>query len=470
MSSSLRHHKSFRLGGSVNPQEKNNFFKQHLSFFSGLVFCLYLPLAFAETKSSMVPSPPNILEHRIELIEPQGDLSLTEALSLALLHNPALQGFAWEIRISDVKTLRAGLLPNPQLDIEGENFLGSGQQHYFDHAETTVSISQLFELGEKRAKRKALAMSERDLILWDYEARRLDIIYQVVTRYMTILANQSRLKLAIQKTTVAEEIFNTVAARVKAGKVSPLEESKSRVALAKTRLNKARVARALTSYKQNLASVWGSMTPLFKKVNGDLFAMQTVPEFSNLLSRLNNNPDLARWSAEIERYRKAIDLAKAQKKPNITFMAGGRHFAENNDFAIVAGMSIPLFIFDDKQTGVEEAQMLLTQALQEQQAAKITIRSSLIESHQQLQMSLTEITVLRDEVLPSAKAAFKAAKMAYRLGEIGSLSLLDAQRTLFQSDSEQLEAFATFQLNVAKIERLIGGALNPSSKASEVIQ
>jgi outer membrane protein TolC len=52
--------------------------------------------------------------------------------------------------------------------------------------------------------------------------------------------------------------------------------------------------------------------------------------------------------------------------------------------------------------------------------------------------------------------------MAYRLGEIGSLDLLDAQRTLFKSGSQQLEALATFQLNVAKIERLIGGALNPS--------
>jgi cobalt-zinc-cadmium efflux system outer membrane protein len=74
-------------------------------------------------------------------------------------------------------------------------------------------------------------------------------------------------------------------------------------------------------------------------------------------------------------------------------------------------------------------------------------------------------------VLPSAKEAFRAAKLAYRLGEIGSLDLLDAQRTLFQNSREQLEALATFQLNVAKIERLIGGGLNPSSdNISETIQ
>ena len=454
----------------MNPALKKNHFKKYLSPFSGVIFCLFLPSVIAETKPYVVPAPPDMLEHRVELVEPHGSLSLTEALSLALLHNPTLQDFAWEIRISDVKTLRAGLLPNPELGVEAENFLGSGQKSDFDQTETTVSISQLFELGGKRAKREALAMTERDLALWDYEARRLDIIYQVATRYMAVVANQARLKLAQETTAVAEEIFNTVVARVKAGKVSPLEQSKSRVELAKARLNKARVIRELVSNKQNLAAVWGSMSPLFKQVSGDLFAVQAVPEFSNLLSRLNNNPDLARWSAEIERYRKAIALSKAQKIPNITFMAGGRHFADNDDFAAVAGISAPLFIFDNKQTGVDEAQMVLIQAMQKQQAAKVAIRLSLIDNYQQLQMSLTEITVLRDEVLPSARAAFKAAKVAYRLGEIGSLDLLDAQRTLFRSGSENLEALATFQLNVAKIERLIGGALNPSPKASETIQ
>ncbi|MFK5950830.1 MAG: TolC family protein [Methylococcales bacterium] len=452
----------------MNPQETINPFKKYISPFSGVVFLLFQSAVLAETKPYTIPSPPNMLEQRVELVEPQGSLSLTEALSLALLHNPTLQEFAWEIRISDVKTLRAGLLPNPELGIEAENFLGSRKKRDFDQTETTVSISQLFELGGKRAKREALASTERDLAVWDYETSRLDIIYQVATRYMAVVANQARLKLAIETTAVAEEIFNTVVARVKAGKVSPLEQSKSRVELAQARLNKARVIRELVSNKQNLAAVWGSMNPRFKQVTGDLYTVQTVPEFSILISRLNNNPDLARWSAEIERYRKAIALAKAQKIPNVTFMAGGRHFANNDDFAAVAGISAPLFIFDTKQTGVDQAQMVLTQAMQKQQVAKVAIRSSLINDYQQIQMSLTEITVLRDEVLPSAREAFKAAKLAYRLGEIGSLDLLDAQRTLFRSGREHLEALATFQLNAAKIERLIGGALNPSPKTSEL--
>ena len=443
---------------------KNTRLKSYYQALTYVTFYLFLPSVLAETKPYTLPEPPNMLEQRIELVEPQGVLSLTEALSLALLHNPSLQEFAWDIRIEDVKTLRAGLLPNPELSIEAENFLGSGQQRDFDQTETTVSISQLFELGGKRAEREALANTERDLALWDYETKRLDIIYQVAKRYLEVLANQARLKLTTETTFVAEEIYNTVVARVEAGKVSPLEQSKSRVELAKARLGKARVVRELINKKQNLAAIWGSMMPLFKAVSGDLFAMQTVPELSILISRLKNNPDLARWSAEIERYRKALNLAKAQKIPNITFTAGGRHFADNDDFAVVADISVPLFIFDNKQTGVDEAEIVLAQATQKQQTAKVVIYSSLIENYQQLQMSEVEIKVFLEDVLPSAREAFKAAKIAYRLGAIGSLGLLDSQRTLFLSESQYLEASVNFQLNTAKIERLIGGALTPSSK------
>lgn len=453
----------------MNPQStsicnklKSAQFRRCFPFLTGVAAYLFLSSASAETETYVVPPPPNILEQRVQLIEPQGVMTLVDVLSLALLHNPLLQDFAWDIRIGDVRALRAGLLPNPELAVEVENFLGSGQRKNFAQTETTLSLSQLFELGGKRSKRKALAESERDLAVWDYESRRLDVISKVAARYIDVLANQARSKLAVETAAVAEEIYQTVAARVKAGKVSPLEQSKSRVELAKELMRKARVQRQLLISKQNMAALWGSMKPLFKTVSGDVYAVQQVPEFSKLLSLLNNNPDLARWSAEIARYHKAISLAKAKKIPDITFMAGARHFAENDDFAAVAGISAPLFIFDNKQTGVAEAELILTQAMQKQQAANIAIHASLLENYQQLQISEVETRAFREAVLPSAEEAFKAAKVAYRLGEIGSLELLDAQRTLFQSQSQYLEAAATFQLNVAKIERLIGGALNPS--------
>ena len=77
----------------------------------------------------------------------------------------------------DARILQAGLLPNPELGAEVENFGGSDMRSgTFDECGGHGSaLSQLIELGGKRAKRSRVAKLERDLAGWDYEAKRLDV-------------------------------------------------------------------------------------------------------------------------------------------------------------------------------------------------------------------------------------------------------------------------------------------------------
>jgi cobalt-zinc-cadmium efflux system outer membrane protein len=84
------------------------------------------------------------------LSENKADLSLADALALALAHNPELATFSYEMRIQEANALQASLLPNPEFDAEIENFAGSGSLNGFDESELTLSIGQLIELGGKR--------------------------------------------------------------------------------------------------------------------------------------------------------------------------------------------------------------------------------------------------------------------------------------------------------------------------------
>ncbi len=349
------------------------------------------------------------------------------------------------------------------MGVEFENFAGSGERNAFDQTETTLALSQLIELGGKRMKRRALANTQRDLAAWDYEAKRLDVLSNVTAAFVKVLADQTRLKLAEDIVSLANSIYRSVVERVRVGKVSPLEQSKSRVELARARLIEAKIRSELVTARQGLSAIWGSMTPQFKAVAGDLKTNRTPPSLTSLVDRLSGNPDLARWAAEMSLRRKALNLAKAETIPDLTLSAGVRHFADEDDFAGVASFSIPLFVFDDKKTGVQEAEIGLTQAMQNRKAAMVMVRAELVDAYQRLQMAFVEIEAISNEVLPSAKAAFDAATEAYRLGKIGSIDLLDSQRTLFQTRREQVEALAAFHQQVVSIERLIGGELNIQS-------
>jgi cobalt-zinc-cadmium efflux system outer membrane protein len=95
---------------------------------------------------------------------------LRQALALALLQNPELRAFAWDVRAAEARTLQAGLRPNPELGLEVENIAGTGVLQGGQSAETTLRLNQVIELGGKRARRLQVAAVERDLAAWDYEA------------------------------------------------------------------------------------------------------------------------------------------------------------------------------------------------------------------------------------------------------------------------------------------------------------
>ena len=116
--------------------------------------------------------------------EPTGALTLRDALTHALLKNPELAAFSWEVRAVDARILQAGLYPNPELGAEVENFGGSKTQQNFDGAESTFALSQLIELGGKREKRTRIVKLERDLAGWDYEAKRLDVYVATAKAFM----------------------------------------------------------------------------------------------------------------------------------------------------------------------------------------------------------------------------------------------------------------------------------------------
>lgn len=87
---------------------------------------------------------------------PEGELLLQDALRLALLHNPGLLVFSWEIRAREAEELQAGLRPNLELGAEIENFGGTGIASGLEGAESTLTLSHLVELGGKRSKRLAV--------------------------------------------------------------------------------------------------------------------------------------------------------------------------------------------------------------------------------------------------------------------------------------------------------------------------
>jgi len=395
-----------------------------------------------------------------DLPSPVGSLTLREALAAALLGSPDLAVFSWELRAKEAQVLQAGLLPNPELSTQIEDFGGSGDRLAFEQTQITVSLAQLIELGGKRAKRLRLAALDRDLATWDYEVARLNVVAGVSKAFTATLAAQQRLQLFGELVGLARRSVAAVATQVKAGATSPVELMRAEAALGRTETQLRQAERDLANARTALAVTWGSATPGFTTAAGDLVAVVTPRSVGNLLDAVQSNPDVARWVTEIEQRTAALAVEKARGIPSLTVGVGGRQFTDNGDQALVAGFSLPLPLFDRNQGNILAADRRLAQAAAARDRATVAVQRALAAAHEDLRAAYAQVVTLRDEVLPKAEGAFAGARDAYQRGLLRFLDVLDAQRTLFETRDQYVQTLAAYHIAAADIERLSGIPLN----------
>lgn len=230
--------------------------------------------------------------------EPTGVLTLGQAMALALARNPELGALTLELRAREGAVVHASVRPNPILGASVEYFGGTGATRGFSSSESTVQLGQLFELGGKRPARTRLAARAVDLARWDYAAKRNAVRGEAVQAYLDVLTAQERQTLTLDIVRLAERVTTTVAERVRAGKVPPIEETRARAALASTRLERERVGRELEAARRRLAATWGSEDPRFDAVEGRLDTATTAPSHEELAARPSGHAELDRAALE----------------------------------------------------------------------------------------------------------------------------------------------------------------------------
>jgi cobalt-zinc-cadmium efflux system outer membrane protein len=393
-------------------------------------------------------------------IDPTGVITMRDALALSLMHNPELKAYSWDVRATEAMQLQASLRPNPELGVEVENVGGTGPISNFDGAETTIHLSQLIELGDKRKKRTRLASLNKRLAGWDYQTRRLDVFTEVNNAFITVLAAQKQVDLTYKLVILSEELLEKVTKRVNVGKDSPLEKTKATVAFSNIEIKHEQAIENLKFVRKQLASTWGSNKTEFDSVAGDFDSFSSVPPIEDITGLIEQNPDVARWASEIEKSKASLELERSKAVSDVTLSGGYRRFSQRNDNAIVFGVSMPLAVSDRNQGGKLQAIYELARTRELQRAARSKVQIEFDRAYRDLANSYTEASLLNESVLKGAESVFAASQTAYTQGKLDYLHVLDAQRTLFRENGQFIDALATYHTAKAKVERLIGRSID----------
>lgn len=382
------------------------------------------------------------------------ELTLADAINLALERNPDLVASRYELTAAQARILQAGLRLNPELDMELENFAGSGAVARADALETTLSLSQVIELGGKRGLRRSVAEADSDLIAIEQRARQLDVLAEVTRRFIDVAAAQERVRFAAESTRLAQQTLDTTEARVDAGRAPVAEASRARIAVTRAAIDERRAAAALRSARYALSSLWGDVEPAFTTASADLFAFAPIEPFPALVERIERNPDITRFASEARLREAELRLARAQARPNLALSLGVRRFEDNNDTALVAGFAIGLPVFDRNQGVIREARVRRAQSEAERTAALVQIRGALYAGYQEMTAARESADALRNEAIPQAQTALEQTRDGFERGRFSVLELLTIQQEVLVLRAAAIDAAADYHRVLAELERV----------------
>lgn len=395
-------------------------------------------------------------------------LTLDTAIRRAFQSNPGLRAASRDLEIAAGQRMQAGAMPNPEL-----SYLSEGVRK--GERTTTVQINQAIELGGKRGARIALAEREREIASADLASYRSSLRADVVTAFFDVLTAQERLLLAQASQDLSQKVTGAASRRVSAGKISPVEETRARVAEASSKIELSQAANDLALAKRRLAATWGSSEPIPGTVETPEMPLGAHPTTSELISHLPAAPQVARARREIDRQKALAEVERSRRFPDLTVSLGSMRDEQIGERQTVVGLAIPIPLFDRNQGNLLSALRRADKARDELHAVENTLTVELSQASLRLNSAASELAILRDEILPGAQSAYEAGAKGFEAGKFSFLDVLDAQRTLFQAKTQYVRALAESHRAAADIERLIGnvephGRLTPPQLQNKEMQ
>jgi cobalt-zinc-cadmium efflux system outer membrane protein len=393
---------------------------------------------------------------------------LPQAIELSLQNNGELKAFREEKGIRDAGKVRAGLLPNPTLDLEAGTGAMTGSKNENSLA---LGLSQEFFLAGKRDKRLTIAERELDIYRWQVANRERQLREEVKTAFYDAVLAKERLTLADRSIALNRQLLDVTKERLAAGDIPELEMNLVKVELARSEGGRIEVAKAMLQSQSRLWTLMGLPPGSQLAIEGKLESGAPVAKSVADLKQLahSSRPDIKALEAEKGRGDADVILAKAERTPNLTaglvfrrdttsMEIGG---VEGKDTAYTIGvkLSMPIPVFDKNQAGIQEATAKKNSSESRLTAATRTVEREVETAYATLQNAAAVLALYKADIIPQLEENLKLTQEAYRLGEVGILAVIQEQKKFFEVNDGYLTALHDRQSALVKLESAVATEL-----------
>jgi outer membrane protein, heavy metal efflux system len=394
---------------------------------------------------------------------PQGTFRITldQAIEIAIRNNHNLLAARTGIEQNLAQEVTANLRPNPTVFADWEylplyNPPGGLGNYLHDSTEADFGLSYLFERGKKRQHRLGAAKDATAVTRSQVVDNERTLTFQVAQLFINVQLAESTLDLARLDLRSFQDTVNISEAQYRIGGISQNDYLKIKIQLLQFQqdVDQADLARAqaLSDLRQQLGY---ESVPADYDVAGAFDYQPLRVKLDDLQTKaLLNRPDLRAAVQGVTAANSQFELAKANGKQDVTGSSNYSHV--NSISALTFSVSVPLPIFNRNQGEIARTHVVITQAQQQQAAARGQALTDVKDAYEALVQSDRVTQYFRSTYLDVAQKSRDISEYAYRRGATPLLDFLDAERSYRAIQLAYRQALAAYLTAIEQLREAVG--------------
>jgi outer membrane protein TolC len=385
-------------------------------------------------------------------------LSVKETISEALKSNPEILAAKRSYEAASARIWQAASLSDPMVELEYDKI--TADRMLTGDPMKTYAISQDIPFPTKLYLRAKIASKLARVAYESYKAKEREILSEVKSAYAELFIVYRSIDVQKENRQILEQFLQVATPRYTLGKSTQADVLKAQVELARAENN-------LIILEQKRVSAQARLNILLNRDPKEEMGVPAPEEPVGFTRSLEDfyvmakadNPELKAYRYAIERGKAAYDLSLNEFMPdfNLRFkqmVKKGR--VEENAWAGMLGVTIPLWFFQKQAFGVKEMKAELEMLEAEYKTKENMVLFDVRDSYARTQANKKLIELYLTSFIPQAEQTVAAALKGYETEKADFLTLLDSQRMLIEFKLEYYSAILELRMALADLERAVG--------------
>lgn len=383
------------------------------------------------------------------------DLSLQEALEIAILANPRLQATYESIGLAEARVVEAMLPPNPSFETIYKDVRDNGHVWEFIAVQEVVGLILA-------PWRKQAAEADADRVQAKVTAAVLDALLDVKLAYRRSQAAEQALRM--MKTTLASDqaAYDMARRMRKAGNISKLELKGRRAVLQQTKLALSQANLEVAERREALNRIMGvtgkrtewRISASLPEIPSDAFPAETMAD-----KAVSNSLDLAMARAALSRSLEeagVTDITSVLPELHV-----GIESEREPDGTWVVGPMIefPVPLFDWGQAERAAADARVRRAAATYRGTVLALDSGIRLTQERLNTAREQTTQYQRELMPLQKQLTEETQLHFNAMQLGVFQLLAAKKEELRVRRGFISALRNYWMARAEAEHLMNGRL-----------